>query len=210
MPHRTPWRRCALVATALLAVVLAAAVPVFTPPAAPPAYPGPRPEPVGSGYVSHTAAVSVGVPRAEFLAWVNGRDLGDIVAPADGLSPVVGTTPLRGDWDPARDRTGDRRRVQFADGHHLAEEVLADTPDRFRYIIWGFTGPQRLAVRHAVAEFAYADRPGGTDVRWTYSFLPTNPLARPFVTRFVGSTMAPMMSATLEGMRAGAERELRR
>jgi Polyketide cyclase / dehydrase and lipid transport len=178
------------------------------PPGTPPEYAGERPEPATSGYVSHTASTFVPVPRAAFLAWVNARDLGDIVEPGEGLSPVVATTPLRGRWDPDRDRTGDRRRVHFADGHYLAEEVLADAPDRFRYMIWGFTGGQRLAVRHAVAEFSYAERDGGTDLRWTYSFLPTSPLTRPFVTKFVGRAMTSMMSATLDGMRSGAERDL--
>jgi hypothetical protein len=207
MPNRS---RTLLATTLLTGLLAAAAVRALTPPGTPPEYAGERPEPAASGYVSHTDSTFVPVPRAEFLAWVNARDLGDIVEPGEGLSPVVATTPLRGHWDPDRDRTGDRRRVQFADGQYLAEEVLADTPDHFRYMIWGFTGPQRLAVRHAVAEFTYADRDGGTDLRWTYSFLPTSPLTRPFVTNFVGSTMASMMSATLEGMRSGAERDLAR
>jgi polyketide cyclase/dehydrase/lipid transport protein len=178
------------------------------PPRTPPEFAGERPEPATSGYVSHTATLSMPVPRTQFLAWTNGRELGELVEPGRGMSRVTGTTPLRGHWDPARDRTGNRRRVHFADGHYLAEEVLADTADRFRYMIWGFTAPQRIAVRYAVAEFTYTDRDGGTDVHWTYSFLPTGPLTRPFVSAFVGRTMASMMGATLEGMRSGVERDL--
>jgi hypothetical protein len=174
----------------------------------PPEYPGDRPQPATSGYVSHTATTFAAVPRTAFLAWANGRELGDLVEPREGMSAVTGTVPLRGHWDPGRDRTGNRRRVEFADGTHLAEEVLADTPDRFRYMIWGFTGPQRFAVRYAVAEFTYTERDGGTDVRWTYSFHPTSPLTRPFVAAFVRRTMRSTMSATLEGMRSGAERDL--
>jgi polyketide cyclase/dehydrase/lipid transport protein len=174
----------------------------------PPEYAGERPEPATSGYVSNTASAFIAAPRAEFLTWVNGRDLADLVEPGKGMSAVAGTTPLRGHWDPGRDRTGNRRRVHFADGHYLAEEVLVDTPDRFGYMIWGFTGAQRFAVRYAVAEFTYADRAAGTDVRWTYSFLPTSPLTRPFVTAFVRRTMTSMMNATLAGMRSGAERDL--
>ena len=150
------------------------------------------------------------MPPTQFIAWVNqpGRDLNDIVEAGEGMPAVVRTVPLRGDWDPNGDRTGDRRRVEFADGHYLAEEVLADTPERFRYMIWGFTSYQRVAVRYAVAEFTYAERDGGTELSWTYSFLPTNPLLRPFVQSFVDNTIASMMSGTLESMRAGAERDL--
>ncbi|WP_181783878.1 SRPBCC family protein [Pseudonocardia pini] len=177
------------------------------PPAVPPAYDGPRPDPVADGYVSHTESVFVAVSPARYRAWVGGRDLSDVVAPPEGgLAAVVATTPLRGDWDPARDRSGDRRRVTFADGHHLAEEVLVDTPERFRYLIWGFTAPQRFAVAHGTAEFTYTAAPGGMTLSWTYSFLPSNGLVAPFVRGFVADTIAPMMRGTLEGMRVGAER----
>lgn len=204
-----PRRHRILLATALLTgLVTAVVMHALAPPGTPPEYADERPEQAASGYVSHNVSTFVAVPPAEFRAWGSTRDLSDVIQPVEGLSPVVGTTPLRGDWDPARDRTGDRRRVQFADGHYLAEEVLADTPDRFRYMIWGFTGHQRLAVQHAVAEFTYTERDEGTEVRWTYSFLPTSPLARPFVTNFVDRTMASMMSATLEDMRSGAEHHL--
>ena len=118
---------------------------------------------------------------------------------------MVSTHPLRGDWDPSGDRSGDRRRVQFADGHYLAEEVLVDSPERFRYQIWGFTGPQRVAVRYAVAEFSYAERAGGTELSWTYSFMPTSGLTRPLVAGYVDDTIATMMSRTLDGIRSGAE-----
>ena len=198
-----------------LALVVGAAVAVglsTTPPGTPPAYAGHRPEPADSGYVSHTESVFVAVPSAQDRAWGDapGRDLGDVVEAADGMPPVVATQPVRGDWDPAGDRTGDRRRVQFADGHFLAEEVLADTPERFRYVIWGFTGYQRFAVQYAVAEFAYTERPGGMQLTWTYSFRPTAALLRPFVAGFVDGTIAPMMRGTLAGMRSGAEGEVAR
>jgi hypothetical protein len=179
---------------------------LLRPPGTPPAYDGPRPEPQADGYVSRTESVFVAVPPERYRAWSDAQDLSDVVAPpADGLSPVVGTTPLRGDWDPTGDRTGDRRRVTFADGHHLAEEVLVDTDTRFRYLIWGFTAPQRFAVQHGVAEFVTTPAPGGTTVTWTYSFLPTAAPLTPFVRGFVEDTMGPMMRGTLAGLKAGAE-----
>lgn len=186
------------------------AISFAAPPDTPPTYAGDRPEPASSGYIAHTESVFIAVPPKQFNSWVNapGRELGDIVDASEGLPPVVGTQPLRGDWNPAEDRTGDRRRVQFADGHYLAEEVLVDTPERFRYMIWGFTSYQRLAVRHAVAEFTYVERDAGTQLSWTYSFLPSTGIIRPLVSSFVERTIAPMMRGTLEGMRTGSERDL--
>lgn len=179
---------------------------LLAPPTVPPPYGGSRPEPVADGYVSRTESVFIAVPPDRFRAWVDGRDLSDVVAaPEGGLSPVVAATPLRGDWDPTQDRTGDRRRVTFADGHHLAEEVLVDTPDRFQYLIWGFTAPQRFAVQHGLAEFDYAPTTGGMTLTWTYSFLPTSGLIAPFVNNFLSDTITPMMRSTLVGMKEGAE-----
>jgi hypothetical protein len=204
-------RRAAAVAALALVAGAAAAVVVRStaPPATPPEYREDRPEPAVSGYASHTESTSVAVPRAAFLDWSSAQGLQDVIETGGGAVPaVVATVPLRGDWEPTGDSTGDRRRVAFADGHFLAEEVLADTPDRFRYMIWGFTGYQRFAVGHGVAEFRFAERPGGTEVTWTYSLLPTTRLMRPFVERFLRRSMAPMMRATLAATRARAERDL--
>lgn len=176
----------------------------------PPDYSGPRPEPAAAGYASLVHDIRVGVPREVFLTWVNapGRDLGDLIEPADDLTRVVGTVNLRGDFDPASDRTGHRRRVEQATGHYLAEEVLADTPDEFRYMIWGFTDPRlRLAARYAVARFAFADDDGATCIRWTYSFMPTTPLLRPLVRSVLARAMGEMMRRTLAAWKRAAERE---
>lgn len=203
--------RVRVVAVVLLGVLGLGALGVWwvlSPPSVPPTYDGPRPEPVADGYVSHTESVFVAVQPERFKSWADGRDLSEIVAPPqDGLAAVVATTPLRGDWDPTGDRTGDRRRVTFADGHHLAEEVLLDSPARFRYLIWGFTAPQRFAVDHGTAEFSYVPAPGGMTLSWTYGFLPSTGLVTSFVRGFVDDTIAPMMHSTLAGMKAGAERD---
>ncbi|MBE1878420.1 SRPBCC family protein [Myceligenerans pegani] len=180
--------------------------------ATPPDYSGPRPEPAVAGYASVVRDVRVDVPRVTFLAWVNapGRELGDMIETADDLTRVVGTVNLRGDFDPAVDRTGHRRRVEQATGHYLAEEVLDDTPDEFRYMIWGFTDPRlRLAARYAVARFAYADDDGATRIHWAYSFMPTTPLLRPVVGMILSRAMGEMMRRTLTAWKDAAEREAR-
>src|SRR5690606_159171 len=116
------------------------------------------------------------------------------------------TTALVGDWTPGT-REGDRRRVHFSDGHYLAEEVLVDTAEAFRYMIWGFTGPQRLTVDHGVAEFRFHRVDGGTRIEWVYSFLPRTRVLQPVVQRFLDRVMTPMMTATLDAMRTGIEND---
>lgn len=169
----------------------------------PPAYDGPRPTARDRGYLAVTRTVLIDAPRDAVHRWNAAQDLQDLVEPAPGVPVITGTVPLRGDWDPGGDRTGHRRRVEFSDGNHLAEEVLTDTPDRFRYMIWGFTGPQRFVIAHGIAGFTFASEADRTRVTWTYTMLPTSPLLRLPVSLFLHRAMGPMMTGTLDAMRRG-------
>ncbi|QVQ54525.1 SRPBCC family protein [Spiractinospora alimapuensis] len=159
--------------------------------------------------MSATHSVVIDAPRDAVHRWNNepDRDLGDLIEASDDFPQVVGTEIIWGEWDPEGDRSGDRRRVLFADGHSLAEEVLVDSSERFRYVIWGFTDFRRLAVDHGTAEFVFEDQGDQTRVTWTYQLRPTTPLVRPFVADFMTTTMSAMMTDTLEAMRTGVEAE---
>jgi hypothetical protein len=180
---------------------------MLRPPPVPPEFAGPRPEPAPSGYVSHTESVRIYVPVEHYLRWVNSDevDLSDLVQGSEGLPSVVGTHVLTGSFEYGDERVGARRRVELSDGHFLAEEILEDTPQTFRYMIWGFTSYQRLAIAHAVAEFVFENRDGETQLTWTYSFKPRWRVLRPFVGRFVDSVWAGLMKRALDAMRTGAE-----
>ena len=180
------------------------------PPRAVPAYDGPRPDPERPGYASVTHAIQINAAPGAVRAWNDDpdRNLEDVVKFDSRFPSVTGTEPLIGDWIPGS-RAGNRRRVRFTDGNYLAEEVLDDTPDRFRYLIWGFTSGQRVAVRQGLAEFRFIAHQGGTRLEWTYAFLPTLPILRPFVRRFLARVMTPMMTATLAAMRDGVESSVR-
>ncbi|MFT4164919.1 MAG: SRPBCC family protein [Microlunatus sp.] len=162
------------VAIAVLGIV---AWRLSVPPDDPPDYSGERPTLAEDGYMSVTHSVHVKASPAH--VWASGNDpnlpLEDIVQFDDGFPAVETTRPLIGDWIPG-DRVGDRRWVRFEDGHYLAEEVLVDDHDVFRYQIWGFTSMQRFVVRHGIAEFRYEAEGNGTRLSWTYSFLPTSPI----------------------------------
>ncbi len=190
---------------ALLAAILAVVVwRSISPPADGPAYADQRPEISEQGLITVTHAVMIDAPPAVVYAWLNDpdRDLSDIIKDSPGFPEVIGSEIVSGDWRLGA-RAGDRRRVLFADGHFLAEEVLVDTTEQFRYQIWGFTSPQRLAVSYGVAEFRYLEEGGRTRLTWTYSFQPTTKLLRPFVGNFVDSVMSPMMRQTLDAVRTG-------
>lgn len=196
----------ALVILAGVVGVLGAVVwRLLAPPAVPPEYADARPDEAADGYASVTHSVLIEAAPERVWEWSNDPDLRleDLVR-FENFPAVVGTEPLVGEWQPGS-REGDRRRVEFADGNYLAEEVLVDSPERFRYLIWGFTSPQRFVVQHGVAEFTYTGESGGTRLTWRYTFLPTAEILRPAVRSFLDSTMSPMMRATLAAMRDGVE-----
>lgn len=199
----------AIAVSVLTLATLTTALRALQPPTEPPTYPGARPEVRRHGYASARHDVLVHATPEQVLAWNNapGRSLEEIVR-FENFPAVVATTALVGDWTPGT-REGDRRRVHFSDGHYLAEEVLVDTAEAFRYMIWGFTGPQRLTVDHGVAEFRFHRVDGGTRIEWVYSFLPRTRVLQPVVQRFLDRVMTPMMTATLDAMRTGIENDHR-
>lgn len=205
-------RRNTVIVGGILIAVIAAGIGArrFTaPPSGPPAYEGERPVLREDGYVSLTHSTFIDAPLSDVIAWRDdpAQRLEDVVTFDDGSPAVVHTHPLRGS-EVIGERERHRRAVEFDDGHFLAEEILIDTPERFRYMVWGFTrATQRIAVDHGVAEFIYAPEGDGTRVSWTYSLLPTTPLLRGAVESFMADTMDPMMRATLDGIRRGAEGE---
>jgi hypothetical protein len=176
----------------------------------PPAYDGPRPDIARTGYVSLTRSIRIDATPEQVRAYNDDPDRGleDVVKFDSNFPAVADTEPLIGEWIPGT-RAGNRRRVRFTDGNYLAEEVVADTPEKFQYMIWGFTNVQRFGVHHGLAEFRYRARDQGTQLDWTYAFLPKSPVARPFIRRFLTTVMTPMMTATLAAMRDGAEASAR-
>ncbi|WP_221583702.1 SRPBCC family protein [Microbacterium sp. G2-8] len=197
------------IVVSIAAAVVAVAVVIqraAAPPRRAPDFAGPAPRILDDGYISTTHSIDIAAPPAETRDLLSDPNLSleDVIDFDGGFPPVESTEPLIGSWDPGH-REGDRRRVRFADGHYLAEQVITDDPAHFRYVIWGLTSPQRFVVRHGVAEFRYEARGDGTRLGWTYSLLPTTPLLAPALRWFVDGTMTPMMRATLDGMRAHVE-----
>lgn len=207
-PTRRRWPVRLAVATAGIAAVVAIGVWRLTvPPSELPDYTEVREAPSGQDGVSVTRSITIAAPRAEVIRWNSDPDmtLEDLIEPVEGVPQVVGTDELIGDWDPSADRTGARRRVRFADGHTLAEEVLVDSDGTFGYMIWGFTDHRRLAVREGAAQFDFVEDGDVTHVSWTYTLWPTTALVRPVLRGFLDGSMAAMMEGTLSAMRDGVE-----
>lgn len=178
----------------------------LTPPRQTPAYDGPRPALAKDGYVRHTEKITIDIPLADYEAWSKSdqASLDKLLPPDDSLPSVVRTDMVQGVWD----EVGARRRVVLSDGHYLAEEVVANEPQKlFRYQVWGFTNFAKLAIDYGVGEFRTADNNGKTDLTWTYSYHSNSPLTRPLLERFMKNTWAPYMKTVIQVIKQGAERD---
>ncbi len=88
--------------------------------------------------------------------------------------------------------------MRLSDGHFVAEEVVTDTAEVFRYVVWGFTSCRCIAVHHAVGTFTFdgdAERAADLDL----AFRPTTALLRPVLTRFVDGDWAAYMAGRRRG-----------
>ena len=199
----------------IAAIALVAAVSIrqfLAPPSTAPDYDEPRPALAlaDDGYVTNTESIMIDLPREDVHSWVSNPELEleDFVDSGDDFPEIVGTDDIVGDFSDIGNRQDARRVVNFADGHFLAEEVISDSEENFRYMIWGFTSYQRLAVDHGVAEFKFIDHGDRSEIKWIYSLQPRNAIVRPAVNSFVEGALQTMMVDTLAGMKEGAESEL--
>lgn len=209
MKNRTKRRQIMLYTLSGLVIVVIAmfitARRFLAPPQTVPDYSGERPSVEEEGYISHTDSILVNTPYDLFYEWVETVNLEDIAEGTDDFPSVVDTEELRGTFDAAvEDRTGARRMVIFDDGHYAAEEILESTGPVFRYMVWGFTGIQRIFIDHAIGEFVF-EQVGDEQTRltWTYSFQPSSSVFRPFLSSFVNNTWAEFMENVLEAYEEG-------
>lgn len=131
-------------------------------------------------------------------------DLSSIFERSGPLPGVVGVRGQTGAWTEA----GQTRTVLLSDGSEAREQLTrVDRPERFAYVVGGFTGPLRHLVADVEGEWSfYGDEADGeTTVRWTYAFRP-----RRFASPLVRFVLAPVWrryaAATLDRAVRAVER----
>jgi hypothetical protein len=148
---------------------------------------------------SATVTASTGEDRAALFARFIPVRLEDILTGWGPVPAVVKTSNQSGPWD----RVGSSRTVHLRDGS-TAREAVTDcrAPSYFAYTVEDFTNPVRFLAAEARGQWWFDARPGGgTDVRWTYAFVPRNGAA--------AALLAPVVQhAWQRFMRVGLERLL--
>ena len=174
-----------------------------TAPPEPPDPNGTRPLLDQGGFVRHTEEITVQVPIQFLDQWRRSKPLETTLRGTQKIAGVARTEMIQGTWG----EVGARRRVIRKDGNQTLEEVLESRqPTLFRYEVWGFTDRARLLTNYAVGEFQSREVPGGTAVKWTYSFHRTSLLAAPLLSWIVGTDFAEFMRSALQTMKQEAER----
>jgi hypothetical protein len=75
--------------------------------------------------------------------------------------------------------------------------------------VWGFTDRERILNNYLVGEFQHREVPGGTAVKWTYSFHQRSLLAGPLLSMEVRRRVPDFMRSALQNMKQGAEQAYR-
>ena len=100
------------------------------------------------------------------------------------------------------------RTVYFDDGSTAREELLTIVPsESFSYKISGFTGINRLLVKHIMGEWQFTGSNSGTDIVWTYSLYPRNIITRAIVNVCVAPMLRIFLQRALDMLKRDLEKE---
>jgi hypothetical protein len=119
------------------------------------------------------------------------------------LPAVLEVRDQTGAWDAA----GQSRQLMLSDGGSVVETTVeVDAPRRFVYELSRFQKLFGRLVSGARAEWEFTVVPGGTNIRWTYTFHPY-PSGRLPVALIVRLAWGPYMRRVLPGIIAEVERQ---
>jgi Polyketide cyclase / dehydrase and lipid transport len=125
--------------------------------------------------------------------------------PKSGLLPaVLEVRDQTGKWD----APGQTRQLMLSDGGWVIEHTMNVEP--FGFFAYNLTDFQKIfgkLVHHARAEWTFTDVPGGTNIRWSYTFFPKSSLAKPVLAAIVNTLWGPYMKKVLPGIVSEIERQ---
>lgn len=134
-------------------------------------------------------------PIDEVFDFVAAQDVLPKILTGYGLLPAVtATSDASGPWD----RPGSNRVVHFSDGS-TAKEGLTDYshPTYCAYCVSDPSFALKYLMSHARGQWWLAQAPGGTQVKWTYTFQAKNRLARMPLRLFVHTQWKGYMDVCL-------------
>jgi hypothetical protein len=146
----------------------------------------PRPEPDdSSSYVVAEVDVEAGAPAPEKLA-----DLTALLRCPVAVAVPERVDPLSGTWP----QPGARRRIVFADGNSVVEEMLEPRAgETYRYVAWNLTTNTGRYVRYAVGVVSQE----AGHLRWSHAYRPKAWPDGWIIEGYVHEDLQPCMRAAL-------------
>jgi hypothetical protein len=191
-----------LISFATLVSVLGLGAFLFLRPPAPPAS---QPEPTAPPAIQPDASMATysasrvleGEP-AEVRQWLERVQLVTLLPKTPDVPNIRSTSVVSGRWP----SEGAMRIVKLDDGHYVQERIISyNTPEAFRYQVWGFTNQAGNLVSYAVGELKYTlEGTGKTRLTWTYAMRPRYFFTRPLLDRFLKNSFGPFMEGGLDAV----------
>jgi hypothetical protein len=158
----------------------------------------------GASAANRMARLEIAVTREIFIPG-DIRDVFDFVAAQDvlpkiltgyGLVPgVASTSNVSGPWD----QPGSTRIVHLLDGSTVNEEITHyDHPSYFAYRVSDPSFSLKHLMSYARGQFWFVPAEGGTQVKWTYTFLARNSFTEIPLGLFVGTQWKGYMDVCLK------------
>jgi hypothetical protein len=123
---------------------------------------------------------------------------------AGALPGVVEVRDQTGKWD----QPGQTRQLMLSDGGWVVETTTNVEP--YGFFAYNLTEFQKIfghLVHHARAEWTFTEVTGGTNIHWSYTFVPKSAPARPVLALIIKLLWGPYMRKVLPGIVAEVERQ---
>lgn len=126
--------------------------------------------------LQRTAEIDVNAPIQTVFNFISDGDvLSQWLKKSGPISGVTRTEILQGPYS----EIGASRRVYFENGDTLVEQLTSFNPvTGYSYSVTGITDSIRLLTSIGYGQWWFEERNGMTHVKWVYSFVPKNLLAR--------------------------------
>lgn len=133
----------------------------------------------------------------------SGELLPDWLKKCGPVNGVVKTEIVKGPYN----FPGASRTVYFDNGDTLTEQLLSFDPvGYYSYSVTKITDPLRHLTSIGYGQWWFENQPGGTHVKWVYSFLPKNLFARLALSIFLSLFYTKFMNQALRLAKARIEK----
>lgn len=147
------------------------------------------------GALSRTAVVTINAAPETVFQYISGSEqLADWLKKSGPINGAVKVVVVKGPYS----KIGAVRTVYFDDGSSINEELAEYDPFRYySYSVSGITNKLSRFTKLAYGQCWFREVSGGTETKWTYSFVPKNFISRLILSVFLSAFYKKFMVKAL-------------